>query len=133
MDGARSLNKIEQDLMGGWTITHFSEQEGLEKSVYNWSALNQNAFIGAWRDGTFGVVNWGSHAYMNRAARKVWDWDDGDNIPESHEIIWPDFITDHSNLDDDYPSIVFAVGCLIGTPEENSYGNLNQHLIFRGI
>ncbi len=129
MDAARALNIIEQDLMGGLTITHFSEQEGLEKSAYNWSALNQNAFIGAWRDGTFGIVNWGSHAYMNRAARKVWDWDDGDGVPESHEIIWPDFITDHSNLDDDYPSIVFAVGCLIGTPEKNAYGNLGIDLV----
>ncbi|UCD13033.1 MAG: hypothetical protein JSW60_05580 [Thermoplasmatales archaeon] len=129
MDAARSLNIIEQDLMGGWTITHFSEQEGLEKSVYNWSALNQNAFIGTWRDGTFGIVNWGSHAYMDRAARKVWSWDDGDGVPESNEITWPDFITDSSNLDDDYPSIVFAIGCLIGTPEKNPYGNLGVDLV----
>jgi hypothetical protein len=66
---------------------------------------------------------------MNRAARKVWDWDDGDNIPEAHEIKWPDFINDYSNLDDDYPSIVFAVGCLIGTPEKNAYGNLGIDLV----
>jgi hypothetical protein len=36
MDAARPLHTIEQDIMDGWTITHFSEQEGLEQSVYNW-------------------------------------------------------------------------------------------------
>jgi PKD repeat protein len=128
-DGARCMNEIEQDLMDGWTISHFSEQEGLEISVYNWSPLNHYAFTNTWREGTFGIVNWGSHASVNRASRKIWDWDDGDGIPESHEMTYSNFIASWSNLDDDYPSIVFAIGCLIGCPEENPNGNLGIDLV----
>ncbi|MCP4631590.1 MAG: T9SS type A sorting domain-containing protein, partial [candidate division Zixibacteria bacterium] len=35
----------------------------------------------------------------------------------------------NSNLDDDYPSIVFAVSCLVGFPEPNSYGRLGVDLL----
>ncbi len=129
MDAARCMYEIENDFMDGWDIAHFSEQEGLEKSIYDWDTLNYNKFSDAWRKGTFAVVNWGSHAYMDCAARKVWSGDDGDGVPESHEISWPRFIDVNSNLDDDYPSIVFAMGCLIGCPEPYQYGNLGIDLL----
>lgn len=129
MDAARCMNKIEIDLMYGWDITHFSEQEGLETSIYDWDPLTYPSFTNAWRNGEFGIVNWGSHAYMNCAARKVWKWDDGDGVPESNEIDWPRFIDVNANLDDDYPSIVFAMGCLIGCPEPYQHGNLGIDLL----
>jgi len=129
MDAARCMDKIEQEYMDGWTITHFSEQEGLEVSMYNWTPLTHAAFTTAWRDGAYGVVNWGSHANVNRAARKIWSWDDGDGIPETSELTWLDFINTNSYLDDDYPSIVFAMGCLIGCPEQTTSGNLGIDLV----
>jgi hypothetical protein len=129
MDAARCMYEIENDFMDGWDIAHFSEQEGLETSIYDWDPLIYSEFSNTWREGEFGVVNWGSHAYMDCAARKVWVEDDGDGIPESHEISWPRFIDVYSNLDDDYPSIVFAMGCLIGCPEPYHYGNLGIDLL----
>lgn len=129
MDAARCMNEIEKDFMDGWNIAHFSEQEGLEKSIYDWNTLNYNSFNDVWKKGEFAVVNWGSHAYMDRAARKVWSVDDGDGVPESQEISWPPFIDVNSILDDDHPSIVFAMGCLIGCPEPYQHENLGIDLL----
>jgi hypothetical protein len=129
MDAARCMYEIENDFMSGWSITHFSEQEGLEVSVYDWDALTYSAFNDAWREGEYGIVNWGSHAYMDCAARKVWYTDNGNGVPENFEISWPRFINTNSNLDDDYPSILFAMGCLIGSPEPYQNGNLGIDLL----
>jgi hypothetical protein len=115
--------------MGGWTISHYSEQGGLGPSAYDWPALNEIAFIGDWRNGQYGVVNWSAHGWSNRVARKVWAWDDGDGVPESNEMSWPDMISITSNLDDDFPSIVYAVSCLVGYPEPNAWGNMGIDLL----
>ncbi len=128
-DGASILDSIETDIMGGWQISHYSEQEGLAPSAYDWPALNEAAFIGDWRDGQYGVVNWSAHGWSNRVGRKIWSWDDGDGVPESDEMSWPDLISISSDLDDDYPSVVFAVSCLVGYPEPNAWGNLGIDLL----
>ncbi len=39
------------------------------------------------------------------------------------------FISIYSNLDDDHPSIVFAISCNVGYPEPNSLGNLGIDLL----
>ncbi len=129
MDGAKLSYYIENDIMYSWTISHYSEQQGLETSVYNWPALSETAFINDWRNGQYSIVNWQGHGWTNRAARKVWSWDDGDNVPEGNEISWPDFININSNLDDDYPSIVTAESCYIGCPETSPSGNLGIDLL----
>jgi hypothetical protein len=128
-DGASILDSIETDIMSGWEISHYSEQEGLAPSAYDWPALTEAAFIGDWRNGQYGIVNWGAHGSSNRVARKIWSWDDGDGVPESNEMSWPNFISITSDLDDDYPSIVFAVSCLVGYPESNAWGNLGIDLL----
>ncbi|UCB52836.1 MAG: hypothetical protein JSV10_01730 [Candidatus Zixiibacteriota bacterium] len=128
-DGAAILDSIETDLMSGWTISHYSEQGGLQASAYDWPALTEAAFIGDWRNGQYGVVNWSAHGWSNRVARKVWAWDDGDGVPEGGEMSWPDMINTTSNLDDDYPSIVYAVSCLVGYPEPNAWGNMGIDLL----
>ena len=128
-DGAAIVDSIETDLMSGWIISHYSEQGGLGPSAYDWPALNEIAFIGDWRNGQYGVVNWSAHGWSNRVARKVWAWDDGDGVPESNEMSWPDMISTTSNLDDDFPSIVYAVSCLVGYPEPNAWGNLGIDLL----
>jgi hypothetical protein len=129
MDGAVLADYIEQDIMGGWTISHYSEQAGLETSVYDWPALSETAFINDWRTGQYAVVNWQGHGWTDGVARKVWSWDDGDGVPEGNEISWPYFITMYSNLDDDYPSIVTAVSCYVGCPEPAAGGNLGIDLL----
>ena len=129
MDGAKLSHYIENDIMQGWTISHYSEQEGLEISVYNWPALNQAAFINDWRNGQYSIVNWQGHGWTNRVARKVWSSDNGNGIPEANEISWPDFININSNLDDDFPSVVTAESCYVGCPEPASDGNLGIDLL----
>ena len=129
MDGAKLSYYIENDVMVGWTISHYSEQLGLETSVYSWPALSETAFINDWRNGQYSVVNWQGHGWTNRAARKVWSWDGGDGVPEANEISWPDFININSNLDDDFPSIVTAESCYVGCPEPATGGNLGIDLL----
>ena len=128
-DLAVYLDSIETQIMTGWTISHYSEQDGLAPSAYAWNALSEPAFIGDWRDGQYGVVNWGAHGWSNRVARKIWSWDDGDGVPESHEMSHPNLISIYSDLDDDYPSIVYALSCMVGYPEPNAWGNLGIDLL----
>ncbi len=133
-DGATCMNLIETDIMTGWNVSHYSEQAGLETSVYDWPALSETAFIGDWRENEYSVVNWGAHGWTNSVARKVWAWDDGDGVPETYnpnEMTWPNFITTSSSLDDDHPSTVFAISCMVGYPEPNAYGNLGIDLLTR--
>ena len=129
MDGAVLSYYIENDLMDGWTVSHYSEQQGLEKSVYDWPALNENSFISDWKNGQYSIVNWQGHGWTNKVAHCVWSTDDGDGVPENPEITWPNFIRTGSNLDDDYPSIVTAVSCYVGCPEIYQNSNLGIDLL----
>ena len=82
IDGATCLDSIEKGIMQDWTITHFSEQAGLVPSSYPWLALSEEPFTSAWRSGEFAVVNWARHGWCDGAYRTVWNWDDGDGVPE---------------------------------------------------
>ncbi len=132
VDGARCLYHMETELMNGWMISHYSEQGGLVPSTYVWPALSYEAFANDWRNGEYAVVNWAGHGAPNAAARLLWEWDDGDSIPEtdgSDQINYYSFIATSSNLDDDHPSIVFAISCNVGYPEPNAQGNLGIDLL----
>lgn len=129
IDGATCMDVIEKEVMENWTISHYSEQEGLETSVYKWRPLNEENFTSDWRNNRYSVVNWAAHGWTNRAARKVWSKDDGDDIPETNEISWYNFISTSSSLDDDYPSIVFAISCKVGSPEPYPAGRLGVDLL----
>ncbi|MCP4567512.1 MAG: hypothetical protein GY841_08035 [FCB group bacterium] len=132
VDGARCVDGIENDLMAGWIVSHFSEQEGLTISEYDWPQLNMTSFENEWREGQFSVVNWSGHGSPAGAGRIVWVTDDGDGVPEmdgSDGMANPGFISDWSNLDDDFPSIVFAISCNVGYPEPNPVGNLGVNLL----
>ena len=134
VDGATCLDSIETGLMGGMTITHMSEQAGLVTSPFPWPAVSQAALTSAWGSGQYAVVNWSGHGWSDGAGRTVWAWDDGDGVPESGngEMQSYRFIGLTSpNLDDDHPSIVFAVSCDVGFPEPNPYGNLGIDLLTR--
>lgn len=135
-DGAFWIDTIETDLMNDWTTSHYSEQAGVATSEYDWPALSHGAFVGDWRNGQYGVVNWDAHGWTNSVARKVWAWDDGDGVPETHdpdEMAWYDMISTSSALDDDHPSIVYAISCMVGYPEPNDWGNLGIDLLTRPL
>ncbi len=132
IDGSRLLDHIETDMMGGWTVSHYSEREGLGSSSYLWPAVSMAAFADDWRTGRYGVVNWAGHGLPSNVRRTVWNWDDGDGVMEtdgSDGISQPYLIDLTSNLDDDYPSIVFALSCNVGYPEPNDLGNLGIDLM----
>jgi hypothetical protein len=134
VDGATPLAYIESDLMPGWNVSHYSEVEGLEPSGYPWPPLSLNAFSVDWRSGYYGLVNWYGHGSAAGAYRTVWLWDDGDGVPEtdgSDGMSSPPFIDLSAILDDDYPSIVFAVSCSVGYPEPRPGGNLGVDLLTR--
>jgi len=131
-DLATYLNLIEVDLLDGWDITHFSEQAGLVPSIYPWSPLNTSAFAANWCFGQFGLVNWGGHGWPDGVWGKYWAWDDGDGVPESqnpNEITQYQFFGTSYTMDDDYPSIVFTLSCLVGYPEDNAFGNLGIDML----
>ncbi len=129
IDGARYPHHIETTVMDGWNITHQCEKEGLDTSEYDWDAISEAAFNSSWRNGQYAVVNWAGHGWSNGVGRMVWHSDDGDGVPEYGEISSPFFMSIWSNLEDDYPSIVTAVSCLVGYPEVNSDGRLGVDLL----
>ncbi|MCD4774964.1 MAG: T9SS type A sorting domain-containing protein, partial [Candidatus Aegiribacteria sp.] len=131
-DGATVIDSIETGLMDGWNITHMSEQWGLVQSPFPWPPVSEGAFSNHWRNGQYAVVNWSGHGWTNEAARSVWEWDDGDGVPETGngEVYCVTFIkTSSTDLDDDYPSVVFAISCDVGYPEPNAWGNLGIDLL----
>lgn len=131
VDGASCLYAIEEEIMNGWAVSHYSEQEGLSPSKYNWDAISEPNFTSDWRNGRYAVVNWAGHGSSTAVGRTIWDWDDGNGIPEytGNEIIGKPQINIYSQLEDDYPSIVFAVSCLVGYPEPTGDGNLGIDLL----
>lgn len=130
-DGASVLNEIEKDFMSDWYISHYSEQVGLEKSLFKWVKLTEESFTSDWVNGQYGVVNWNAHGHPSKVGRLIWFWDNGDTIPQPNEKRALDMISIDSNLDDDYPSIVFAGSCLIGYPELDQSGNLGIDLLIK--
>ncbi len=129
LDGATCCAYIENDFMNNWTISRYSEQEGLEKSIYAWNPVSESAFTNDWRTGKYSIVNWGAHGWSDLIARKVWAWDNGNGIPDANEINWPTLLSTSSYLDDDYPSIVTSISCYVGYPEANNWGNMGIDLL----
>ena len=131
-DGAVCLNEIESDFMQDWTVSRYSEQEGLVPSEFDWPAVSHEAFLADWNSGAYGFVTWAGHGWPSGVSRTVWVWDDGDGIPEtdgSDGFSGPSLITDTDLIQDDYPSIVCAVSCDVGYPDNNAYGNLGVNLL----
>lgn len=131
IDGASVIDSIETGLMDGWSITHMSEQFGIVTSLFDWPPVSEAVFADHWRNGQYAVVNWSGHGWSHDVCRVVWEWDDGDGVPESAngELYNISLINVTStNLDDDHPSVVFAISCNVGYPEPNAWGNLGIDL-----
>jgi hypothetical protein len=129
MDGARISAVIADEFMTGWTVSRYTEQEGLETSDFPGAPLTEAAWTKDWKDNQYAIVNWAAHGWSNLIARKIWSSDDGDNVPEPNEMTWPTMVSTSSDLDDDYPSIVTAISCYVGYPEPNAWGNLAIDLL----
>ena len=135
VDGATCLDSIDRALLDGWTVTRQCEQAGLSPSGFPWSPLTEANFNTAWRTGEYAVVNWSGHGWCDGAYRTIWEWDDGDGVPESDGsdgFYSSQFVhVGSSILDDDHPSIVFAISCNVGYPESNAYGRMGVDLLTR--
>jgi hypothetical protein len=131
IDGATCLDSIETGLMSGYNISHLSEQQGIVTSHFDWPPLSEATFTGNWRNLEHAIVNWSGHGWPDGAYRTIWAWDDGDGVPEhgNGEMQSSRFIGHGSPVDDDHPSIVFAISCDVGWPEPNPYGNLGIDLL----
>ncbi len=138
-DGAKGVDYIEKELMSGMSISHYCEQEGVKTSDFQWKPLTEETFTNDWKTGKYGIVNWFGHGWSNKVARWVWVEDaDGDNLADSDELEWKDFINVSSEFDDDYPSIIYCKSCVVGYPEtcpddwpEDSRGNLGVDLLIK--
>jgi hypothetical protein len=94
--------------------------------------LTETSFTSNWGTGEYALVNWSGHGWPDGAYRTIWAWDDGDGVPESTngELQSTRFVGLWSpRLDDDHPSLVFAISCDVGYPEPNPYGNLGIDLL----
>lgn len=99
------------------------EKAGLGPCPYPCTdSLTRGNQIAYWR--RKGVMYETHHGNTTIYARKVWAWDDGDNVPEWNEIAWPTclHINDVSQLDNDYPATTFLRSCLCGKPEVYGLG-----------
>ncbi|MDI6839331.1 MAG: C25 family cysteine peptidase [bacterium] len=131
-DGA----KVMEDLMDNGVIeranaAYLYEKEGLSPSPHSCTApLTEQNTINYWSNrGIFNEFNHGANvAYY----RKVWAWDNGNNIPEDAEMQWPEaFSTSCAPLVDDiHPAIGFLMSCLCGYPE--TLNNLGAALLYQG-
>ncbi|UCB58425.1 MAG: PKD domain-containing protein, partial [Thermoplasmatales archaeon] len=138
-DGAKGVDHIEKELMNDMSISHYSEKEGVKTSDFPWDPLTEETFTNDWKTGKYGIVNWFGHGWSNKVARWVWVEDkDDDNSADSDELEWKDFINVNSELDDDYPSIIYCKSCVVGYPEtcpddwpEESRGNLGVDLLIK--
>ncbi|MCX6666362.1 MAG: DUF2341 domain-containing protein [Euryarchaeota archaeon] len=133
-DSATLMEKCWSDILGpkGYSRTAMYETEGLSPSVYPCDyPLNKTNVLAQWPEG-YGICTWDAHGNEQAAYQKVWGSDDGDGIPEKNETVWYPFIesNDSIGLNDDKPSIVFAVSCDNAYPEDPN--NLGVSLLTKG-
>jgi hypothetical protein len=132
IDGMTCLDSIATGLLSGMNLTCMTEKSGIVVSPLDYPPISETAFNDAWRTGQHAVVNWSGHGWSDGAYRTCWNWDDGDGVPENSNGEMQSYQFIHistSDLDDDYPSIVFAISCNVGYPDPNPYGNCGVDLL----
>jgi len=131
-DGAELMEEMIPDMLSGWTHTTMYEKTGLDVCPYacDYPVTHTNV-VSNWSANDYGVVNWWAHGGTDAAWRKWWGYDDGDGVPEGHEIYWDVFFENYdvTSLDDDHPSIIFSCACNNAWPE---YDNLAKRLLEHG-
>jgi hypothetical protein len=130
-DGAVLMENMKDSLLSGWTCMRLYEDEGVCPSQWpHEQSLTESNVVAEWSSGQYAVTNWSGHGNSSGAYRKIWEYDDGDSIPEWNEIGSEAFmfISDPPSLNDDYASIVFAASCSNAASDDN----LARELIFNG-
>ena len=107
--------KVNQPWMADWTMTRMYEQ-GYSAYAMDYNLTLANV-VSVWSSGTFGFVNWAGHGSPTSA--------------HVYHGSQPAFITASSTaqLNDNYPSIVFADACSNHDTDEN---NIIRALLGRG-
>ncbi len=130
-DGADYLEQLMND-----TVLHRSnavylyEKGGLGPCTYPCTdSLTRNNHIAYWQNK--GIMYECHHGAPDWYARKLWAWDDGDGVPENHEIEWIASLTanDAYQLDNTHPATAFLRSCLLGKPEVTGLGAM---ILYRG-
>jgi len=121
-DGADYMEQLMDDgVLSRSNATYLYEKGGLSPCPYTCTdSLTQSNMITYWQ--SKGIMYECHHGNTSIYARKVWVWDDGDNVPESNEMQWPTslYITDVYQLDNNHPATCFLRSCLCAKPEVNS-------------
>ena len=91
------------------------EAEGLRPSTYTYEYPLEHANVLSEYTKNYSIINMVGHSNESLAARWIWDWDDGDNIPEiaKGELSYKDILNIHDSkaLSLEKPPIVFSGGC----------------------
>jgi hypothetical protein len=133
-DGATLMEECYDDIfqLQGYTQVCMYETEGINSSMYpcDFPLTYQNV-ISEWTSG-FGIVNMLGHSTETQVTRFIWNYDDGDNIPEFEggELIYRDFLrsSDGKNLRTDKPPIVYSAGC----SQFHSVKNMGREFLEQG-
>ncbi len=128
-DGADYMEELMNDgVLDRVKAVYLYEKGGLGPCPYACAdSLTRANMISYWQ--RKGVMYECHHGASDRYARKVWAWDDGDSVPENHEITWPDCLhrDDVYQLDNDYPATTVLRSCLCGKPEVTGLGAALLH------
>ncbi len=99
------------------------EKGGRDPCTYTCTdSLTRAHMISYWQQR--GIMYECHHGGNVEYARKVWYWDNGNNIPESFEMTWPTalHVDDVYLLDNEYPATSFLRSCLCGNPDVEGLG-----------
>lgn len=104
-----------------YQVTTMYEKEGLLPCPLECNySINEKNVLKYWQEG-HGIVCWGGHGWETGSIRRVWEYDDGDEIPENNEseITSYDYINvkNISILRNGKPSIDFSISCGNAYPE----------------
>jgi hypothetical protein len=130
-DGADYLEELMNDsIVERANSVTLYEKGGLDPCTLTCTdSLTRNNMILYWQDR--GIMYETHHGNETGYARKVWEWDDGDMVPEANEISWPFslYTSDVTSLDNDNPATCFLRSCLCGNPDVNGF---SANLLYRG-
>lgn len=132
--GSPLSEKIKADMLDpiAYESTTMYEKDGLAPDPTPCDVpLTQENVLATWPSG-YGIVNIKAHGSSSSASRKIWDYDNGNGIPESSEMYWRSFLVSYNIdvLDDSRPSIVFSCACNNARP--TSSVNLMAALLKNG-
>ena len=123
-DGATLMELLKQNIFQSeWTHSLY-EKEGINPSRYPADMpLNRDNIFSSWTSGSYGCITWWSHGAFNKVTRKWWREDNGNQVPESHELVTEPLIHKYDYpVNESYPPIIFANSCDNGWPEKESLG-----------